>query len=666
MRTIITTIILAVAMATHAAPPTATHDELETICRQYAEAVLHEPDRHDTLLADFVRLVPREEKISDQMVQELQRLYPPRRQDIDRCLSLQRADGSWSDIDYADTKRSGWEPRLHAERALMLARLYHSPSGGHWHDPRVLAAYRRAIAYWAGAGIKCRNWWYNEIGMPKTFGDSYILMRHELSADDLRGAVDVLSAARIGRTGQNRVWLSGIVLVRALLQADTLLARQARDAILDQVVLGQKEGIQPDWSFHQHGPQQQFGNYGLAFVADMSFYARVLRGTSMALSDTQLGILSSLMDKGYRWIVWHRQMDVAAIGRQFFHNAQQDKAYSVAFAAKNLGLRGFAREGNDLVGHRHFASSDYTIHRRPTWMASLKMASNRVVGTELVNEDNLLGFYLADGATYYYVRGDEYADAFPVWDWRLIPGTTTPALPSGRMPDAAHDDARNHTDRVWGTTEGDCGMSAMELCRLGTHARKAWIFADHYVLCLGTDIRSDSTDCLTTCVDQRTARGRLWRRHDRGATRLHHDRTGYIVLDNDTTGCGDAPSGTEVGARVERRTGDWARHMGGYGSYPAKGRVMQIAISHRDTRRHPAAYAYIVMPDCTRRELRGFDPSKEISILRNDQRAQIVSLGSMPDVLWVAAYEAGLYRAAGHDIDIKAPGVYAVRIAAGL
>lgn len=46
-------------------------------------------------------------------------------------------------------------------------------------------------------------------------------------------------------------------------------------------------------------------------------------------------------------------------------------------------------------------------------MSSVKMASRRVIGTELVNEDNLKGYYLGDGATYYYVRGDEYLEVFP-------------------------------------------------------------------------------------------------------------------------------------------------------------------------------------------------------------------------------------------------------------
>ena len=58
-------------------------------------------------------------------------------------------------------------------------------------------------------------------------------------------------------------------------------------------------------------------------------------------------------------------------------------------------------------------------------MASVKMASKRVIGTELVNEDNLKGFYMGDGATYIYRNGDEYLNVFPFWDWRKVPGITS-------------------------------------------------------------------------------------------------------------------------------------------------------------------------------------------------------------------------------------------------
>lgn len=111
----------------------------------------------------------------------------------------------------------------------------------------------------------------------------------------------------------------------------------ARDTIVSEIVTGKVEGIKDDWSFHQHGAQQQFGNYGLSFVAGMSFFSGIFSGTSLAFDERQLGIISTLIDQGYRWTVWRGKMDVSSLGRQLFHHAQVHKALSLAFSASELG-----------------------------------------------------------------------------------------------------------------------------------------------------------------------------------------------------------------------------------------------------------------------------------------------------------------------------------------
>lgn len=647
--------------------------ELGIIRRQYAEAILRDTSHPDALLSDFTKEVKPEHEVSDQIVQELSRLYPLDTLKIAAYLKQQNADGSWADINYADTRRSSWSPRTHAERTLELAKLYQSHATPYYHNARIREACLKAANFWAKANIRCKNWWYNEIGMPKTLGDAYILMRDEMSDNDVKGAVKVLSVARISRTGQNKVWLAGIVLVRAILQNDTTLARKAREALLEQIVLGQKEGIQPDWSFHQHGPQQQFGNYGLAFLSDMSFYAKIFRNTSFALSHKQEDILNNLLNQGYRWIIWNRRMDVSAVDRQLFHNAQINKAYSVAFSAQNLKQPAFFSQGNHLTGHKHFSFSDYTIHRTSSWMASLKMASNRVIGTERVNEDNLKGFYLADGATFFYVRGDEYENIFPLWNWTLIPGTTAPNYDSRHMPQDGRDDARNHSNQVGGLTLGSEGCSAMELNRLGTHARKFWLFTDQFVVCMGSGIRTDSAAELHTCVDQSNAAGpvyyattsdkkrAVWNELENKkiilnapTIRLFHNHIGYVIVNAET----------EIAH--EYRQGDWRKHMGSYNPFPAQGHVVQTVIRHghfpKESGKETGTYLYIVMPNCKQTDVAQFDLKKEIKVWQNDDHAQILSVKENPNTLWIVAYEVGTYRVGKQQINIDAPGIYAFNV----
>ena len=105
-----------------------------------------------------------------------------------------------------------------------------------------------------------------------------------MTGEEKREAVEVMKHSSFGMTGQNKIWLAGNVLLRALLENDWKLVREARTVIGSEIMVGAGEGIQADWSFHQHGPQQQFGNYGLSFISNMGFYSEVFAGTSLAFT----------------------------------------------------------------------------------------------------------------------------------------------------------------------------------------------------------------------------------------------------------------------------------------------------------------------------------------------------------------------------------------------
>ena len=79
-------------------------------------------------------------------------------------------------------------------------------------------------------------------------------MDDALTAEERAGVVKLMQESGIRMTGQNKVWLAECVLMRALLEGKAPDARAARDAIASEVALSKTvEGIQADWSFHQHG-----------------------------------------------------------------------------------------------------------------------------------------------------------------------------------------------------------------------------------------------------------------------------------------------------------------------------------------------------------------------------------------------------------------------------
>lgn len=618
---------------------------LERLRQNYKDLLLPSVTVQDTLLQDLMKL-PREENVSDQMVRELMERYPIDTLKVRQHMRLIKADGSFSDINYEDQTRSGWQPMEHAERTLELCKLYQTPRTGFYHQPQVSRTIHQLFAFWFTRRPTCPNWWCNEIGIPKTIGPAFLLMESELTAKERQQAVDVMSLARFGMTGQNKVWLAGNVLVRGLLENDAKLVTAARDTILSEITVTGKEGIQPDWSYHQHGPQLQTGNYGLAFLSGMAFYYKLFQSTGLDMPVEKLNILRKLMDEGFRWTIWHRAMDVSSLARQLYHNVALHKGYVAAFTAEELGQSGFPQTGNGLIGHRHYPYSDYTIHRSPTWMATLKMCSERTIGTEYVNEDNRRGLYLGDGATYFYNDYNDYMNVFPLWDWRKIPGTT--AYDSAEPPVQGRHYIWNKTTRVGGLSHGLYGMSAMELNRDGLHGRKAWVFTPDLVICLGTGISSDSSLEVTTCIDQRLGDSLVTLNH-KGMPHYYHHRTGYIPL-----------MPMQIDAFCGKRTGTWADNMMMYPKKEVRGRVMQLSIRHGHKPSN-GQYAYAVMPDANLKEVKKFK-TKDIRIWRNDTIVQMVGGKALEGKVWVVAYEPTVAYAGYIKLDLPKPGIYCFEI----
>lgn len=612
--------------------------------------------------------------VSDRVVMELQQRVPFSKAFIEELLAKQNEEGAWTDINYADKTRSGWEPRLHPERILGLVKACQDENSEYYQSEKVIQAIHAALGFWFKEKLKCPNWYYNQIGVPRTLGVAFVLFEEHLTADEKKEAVELMKNSQFGMTGQNKVWLAGNVMMRALLENDLALVQQARDTIVSEICTGKKEGIKDDWSFHQHGPQQQFGNYGLAYISSMSLFSGLFAETSMAFSDEQLDIIGSLLDKGYQWVIWRSNMDISALGRQLFRSAPEHKALGAAFAAAELGggtnhfcnevaervMRNCFSPKNSLVGHKHFWQSDYTLMRQPAWMASLKMASTRVLGTESMNGDNKKGYYLADGALFVYDTGQEYLNIFPVWDWRKVPGVTTyesdasmPMLEKSYYPG-------NESDFVGGISDGKQGLSVMELKRDGLTVRKYCLFTPEALVVLGSGIQSDSLLPVTTSIEQCWAEDKAevwidggWKKLESRQTFVQkglcvlHGQKGYII-----------PEGQCV-AEVENRTGRWNDIMQIYREQTEEGKVFSLYMNH-GTRPSGASYQYYILPQADRKAVERFS-TDDLKIMTNTEKMQVVHVAK-EDAWWIAAWKEGTCTLGSSlRVDVLTPGLYCIK-----
>lgn len=651
-------------------------DEIKQIKQNYKKMILASGNP-DASLVNELWLIPKETVFSDQMVVELMERYKIGEDRVRFLLGGIQEDGSWSDIDYANKNRSGWQPKVHVERILELIKVYYTQDSPYYQSKEIEDKIHLTLKFWFDKKLVSLNWWHNQIGVPKVLGAGFILFEDKLTPDEKKQAIGVMKNSKFGMTGQNKVWLAGNVLVRALLEDDIELVKASRDTIFSEIRADRKEGIKPDNSFHQHGAQQQFGNYGAAYISSMNFWIQILNGTSMQLDQPRLDILSQLINEGYARILWKGYMDINALGRQFFHQVQRHKAFTVGFVAEGL-------EKNDLknkdgyrklldanffntsvtpqqLGLYHFWMSDQTVYRQPKWMASVKMSSRRVIGGESGNGDNLKGYYLADGATYIYVDGDEYNNAYVCWDWRKVPGITSYET-NTPLKELTWGSYHNQSDFVGSVTNEVTGITVMDFKRDRLSAKKSWVFTEDFLLCLGTGIQSDSNCIVTTSVDQRIKKGDMyilekndWKKTDKATlvnnkdNRIFNGSTGYIIMQ---------PANGE--ASVTQRTGSWNEIMTVYPKdFIEQKDIFSLYLNH-GYKPENGSYQYVILPASTMKEVKDFK-TDDIRVINNTASSQAVFIKSK-NIFYIAMYIAGEIRL-DKDINLKTsdPGLFLIR-----
>ena len=566
----------------------------------------------------------------------------------------------WRDIDYADMNRGRWPSTLHITRMYSLAKLYKA-GNERWKDSEQISRLlHSAMAWWYENMPKCPNWWHNDIGVPKKLTAVLLMLRDELSQEEIAGGLKVLERSKFGRTGQNKVWLAGNNLMKGLLIDDEALVLKARDIIAEEMCQTGEEGIQEDWSFHQHGPQIQFGNYALTYVETLSFWLRVMKGSKYDFTMQQKMIVSNLMKEGICWSVYCGVMDPNYCARQNFIDGGPGKAYSLAVAARNMAealdsekefFTNMANEclqpevyGNSLTGARYYWRSDCGIYRTPQWYGSVRMHSERTVGFEFTNNENTLANFSADGAVILMQDAGEFENIFAYWDWRKVPGVTS--YDDGRpiKCDDSIEGKKNDSGHVGGLVHENVMAVTMELDRDSLYALKSAFFFEDCIICLGADIRASDPafKSVTTSVDQIHLQGKV----RSGDGWVHHAGRGYVSLD-----------GALMNVTTDLQRGKWDLIDPAFTDKWDEGRVFKCWFEH-PVDGTAGAYAYAMLPCASVRDVRNFaravDGQDEtvVKVLRNDSGCQAVRYG---DVVAAVFHTAGEHELAGRHSTIEYP-----------
>lgn len=549
-------------------------------------------------------------------------------EEVERLLSLWKEDGSFSDIDYTDRTRGRWQPTLHLTRLYSLAKLYVSPESEWMKDPRLGKVLHKSIEYWMQLMPKSDNWWHNDIGVPKKMTSILLMLGDEVTEKEIEGCLKLLKRSAFGRTGQNKVWLASNNLMKGLLTDDLGLVELSRKYILEEISVTESEGVQPDWSFHQHGPQIQFGNYGQTYAESVSFLIRIFEDSPLEFNEEQYGIVANLLKEGICWSVYKGMMDPSFCGRQVFQNGGRGKAYSVAVAAQNMAAAGRKdsllfqkisdenlmpeKYPNSLTGAKYYWRSDCGIYRTSDWYASVRMHSTRTIGFEFTNKENQNAWYSADRALLLMQHGKEYENIFAHWDWKSIPGVTVADAGKPLRTSDLREDKENRTSHVGGIAVDNILCTTMEINRDSLHALKSVFMFEDIVIALGTDIRTDNPDLtsLSTTLDQTNLSGKI----KYGKDWAWHDDRGYVLLE---TG-GDYPAKMEVSSQTQK--GTWEKIDPFFKDCWQEGKVFKCKVSHDPS--SASSYAYAILPHATASQTRKFAGSGNLRIIRNDSECQ--------------------------------------------
>ncbi|MFE6973216.1 polysaccharide lyase 8 family protein [Streptomyces sp. NPDC057682] len=407
------------------------------------------------------------------------------------------------------------------------------------------------------------NDWDWEIGSALALNDAAVLLHEELGDERLTRINEAVRsytpdpnlwrADRQIATGANRVWISTVVAVNAVLRGSGEDLARVRDALSDvegsgaNSVLafndanaaagGTGEGFSSDGSFLQHYKHPYNGGYGKELLNTLSRLLNLLAGTAWTVTDPDLDNVRLWVDEGFDPLLVRGDVMASVCGREIARPSKQGhaSAQTVIEAVIRL-IPGFPGETAErftalvkqwiaedtyrdflgatdlaslvaaqrllaspvpargpLVTHKQHPGMDKAAHHRPSFALGISAYSSRIYGYESIQNENLHGWHLSDGMVLLYTDdlGHYSEDYWPTVDPTRLPGTTVLV---GRPADAAGQRTTSTADWAGGTALPGTTLGAygMELRAFGSslHGFKSWFCLDDVIACVGSGIAS--------------------------------------------------------------------------------------------------------------------------------------------------------------------------------
>lgn len=557
-------------------------------------------------------------------------------------------------------------------------------------------------------GNQFGNWWDWEIGAPLRLLDVIYVMYDVMDATQRATYLDTVNhytphANSINgsdpSTGANRAWKSSVVLHRAILAQSSVGIDKARKGFSDTdggtgaesvfKVVTSDDGFYFDGGFIQHHRFPYAGGYGISLLGEIANALYLLQGTSWAVVDADLANVWEWVGDTYEPAIFRGAFMDMFRGREISRQVNQDhqaghtaishilrlsqsapSAYATTFKqivkaevqadtyrsfyidvppekirlAQAIASDAAVTARAPLLKHVRQPTVDRVMHHRGTWAAGLAMHSKRVANYESVNNENLRGWYTAEGMLYLY-NGDlkQYSDDF--WatvDPYRLPGTT---VDLGARTDGSYKSWYSTASWVGGvksvnSVNGVVGMH-LDSESSGLSGKKSWFMFDNEVVALGAGIAntSNANSTITVVENRKVAGTNAVRVNSTSNLRIPAvgntetaSGVNWIHLTGDVTpgqpnGSGDIgyyfPTPTQVYLSRVASQGKWSDINVQGSTTPITRNYVQAKLRH-DAPGLPfvSTYAYALLPGMDAAGVASYAASPQFQVLENSPSAQ--------------------------------------------
>ena len=611
---------------------------------------------------------------------------------VENLMAKINEDGSFKGINYKDLSRTAGFPQgRHTSNLVYMAKAYKTKSSRFYQSKPLKGLIENGLVFWVKNDFVGDNWHNNQITTPTNLGNLMLVMGDELPKELVAKARPMIFRANMNASGArpsgDRIVIAGILAKNLLFRGDY----QEFDKII-KVIEGElkfatgKRGMQHDYSFHHREDRVNntdsygYGKYANAY-GEWSYYAA---GTQYAFSKEKINqLVDYYLDGIYKQSVYGIYPDISVKNRSISHKQSSFESRGTQEIERVLVSTDYRKnELEEIIRLRRgeakpsasfakfFWQTEHFVFQRPNFYTTVRMFSTRNQNMEVpYNGPGKTTHHRADGTNYLMLRGDEYHNIWPVYDWQKISGTTILQKPQLPGPDDIQKEGL--TDFVGAVTDGMYGAVVFDF--KSPHdplsAKKSWFFFDEEYVCLGTGIGSKSNLPVATTLNQVLMRSEVRMMQDgkrqsvpKGSRTLqnvkwiHQDKIGYLF---------PQPATVNLSNQVE--TGTWAAITDekNISTEVISEEVFTLWFDH-GKKPEGAAYQYIVVPDVTEQELAETSQNnRSIEVLSNTPAIQAVRQSKL-GISQLAFYQAGKLEIQPNiEVRLDSPGMVMLKMREG-